>query len=484
MPLTQQAQEVVDHFTATLNPERRRNFVETLRDAPGLTDEINAAVASRRLQAIVPLPEGINAGAQYHADERSMRIPLSELDSPRHGRRYDPSELVFAMSHECRHGSNARLMEQARSSFETDIGTIAMSRQSIHDYTQPLREILDAHRRDEATAHIAGYNALLSRVRTQHPPQPTLEQLYEAHPMRMQDFIERSNTTPPTYTPRAGLTLAPDLTITHTPGNIEAMGRYYFDRPASVANVGDHGLCDYRNLYGASYVGQIVQLERMDSPRAEINDAARVSGAPFVPACMAINMRSVGLDEAQMERQGLHLGPFQGFEPYLDSSQHPATWQRFHHTIEHHRHIAQANPTATPTFAPSSPSHIANHPAIERAREALDRSPNIGADAFGQDRMRVAAGVAVHAANQQLRPDHVVMNAQQTSLIAVQGKLGDPTALLSRPLAVAEARNTDLTTAQSALERLSPNDRAPALSPSLPAIGRSNPAELNTIRNA
>lgn len=443
MPLTAEAQAVADRFAATLNPDRRRNFALILNDAPGLADEINAAVSSGRLRNFAPMPAGANAGAQYDPDQREIRIPLSGLDSPGRGRRYDPTEMIFATAHECRHANNANLMESATSDFDRRIGEIAASRQNGHDYTEPLADMLQAHRRNEASSHIAGYNALLSHVRTEHP-QPTLEQLYRANPERMSDFIERSNATPPTYTARPGLTLAPDMSITQTPGNIEAMGRHYYDRSASRGGLGDYGQCDYQNLYATEYIGRIVRAERT---RPGIGDEERLA-MPYNPQYMALNMPQLRLDEVQLEREGLNLGVFGGHQAYVDTGQSPPAWRRFDHTIETHRHIAQGDAATSPPGAA--------HPAIRRAAEAIDRSPNIGPNDFGDDRARVAAGIAMHAAKEQVRTDHIVMNDQRSGLIAVQGALGDPAAVLSSPLPLAKAQATDLPEAQAVLQRLQP----------------------------
>ena len=94
--------------------------------------------------------------------------------------------------------------------------------------------------------------------------------------------------------------------------------------------------------------------------------------------------------------------------------------------------------------------------------DALDRSPNIPADAFGADRQRVAAGVALHAASQQVAPDHIVLNQQRTDLIAVQGGLSDPGARLSTPLPVAEAMRTDVQQVSAKLDAPQPAQQQPA----------------------
>jgi hypothetical protein len=97
--------------------------------------------------------------------------------------------------------------------------------------------------------------------------------------------------------------------------------------------------------------------------------------------------------------------------------------------------------------------------------DALDRSPNIPADAFGADRQRVAAGVAAHAAAQGVSPDHVVFNDRRTDLIAVQGSLSDPSARIATPLPVNDALRTDLQQAMAKIDAPQPNGQAQAFAP-------------------
>lgn len=438
MPLSIEAQGVVDRFTATLSEERHRHFDDTIRNSPGLQDEINAAVAGGRLRAFAPLPRGINAGAAFDYESGQLQLPLSMLDSPGRGRAFDGNELTFVLAHECRHATARPGVERAEQRFEQNIERIAQSADPVHDYTGPLRDVIETHRRDEGRAHIAGYNAVVSHLR-QTNPHPTLEDIYRANPERMDQFIERSTSAPPTYALRPGLALGPDMSLQTDEKNAQWAGRHYFDRPASVANVGDHGLSDYTNLYAARYVGEIVQAERRAAPEHALQGRHPQMG---------MNMIDLRLDEQQLERNGLNLGPFGGSQPYLNTGQHPATECRFDHTIDTHRYVARAD-------APDAP-----HPAIQRAAEAIDRSPNIAPNDFGGDRDRVAAALAMHAAKENVRPDHVVMNDRGSSLIAVQGALGDPAAVLSSPLPLAKAQATDVSDAQGALQRLQPADAA------------------------
>jgi hypothetical protein len=165
-----------------------------------------------------------------------------------------------------------------------------------------------------------------------------------------------------------------------------------------------------------------------------------------------------------LERNGLTLGTAAGRQPYFNSATTPPPAGNFDHTIATHAHVPISLPNALPDMpapvarpAHAAPEHAApEHAAVRQAMDALDRSPNIPADAFGADRQRVAAGVALHAAGQQVTPDHIVLNQQRTDLIAVQGGLSDPGARLSTPLPVAEAMRTDVQQASARLDAPQP----------------------------
>jgi hypothetical protein len=115
------------------------------------------------------------------------------------------------------------------------------------DYTQAVARYVEGVRAEEAQAHIGGFNALVSYVaRKNHGAVPTPQDLYEALPGRMGDFIDRRGVSPnETYQMKAGLTRAQDGTLAFTPDNVQAMKGHYADKfPGSF---GDNGLLDYRH---------------------------------------------------------------------------------------------------------------------------------------------------------------------------------------------------------------------------------------------
>ncbi len=457
MPLTREAQTLADNFTAGLTADQRTNFNNSLQNSPALVTQINAAVASGDLRGFSLLPAGTNAGGQYDPTGRTMQLPATIMTTPSGaGARFDPGELTYVMGHEIQHAINRPTVATALTTFDTEVNRIGQSAQVAHDYTAPLGALLTANRNDEATANIAGYNANVSMLRSGNGNRnPTLEEIYRSNPGRMQDVITVTAGSPSTYALRDGYTLNADMTMTPATANArgvtntEAMGRNYYDMPGSRAGLGHNADSNYQNLYAANPVSTIARVELLNAPHHAANG---------ITPQLRLNMTTLGINEAQLERNGLDFQGDGTRQRFYDTSTNPARQGNLDHTATTHRHVPITAPDAPTPDRAQAPQQTGqpNHPAVQQAMTALERSPNIPADAFGQDRLRVATGVALHAATQDVRPDHIVFNDRRSDLIAVQGSLSDPTARLSTPLPVAQAITTDLPTAQRGLEALQP----------------------------
>lgn len=454
MPLSAAAQTQVDAFNASLTPDQRTNFASALSHSPALVDQINTAVASGDLRGFALLPAGTHAGGQYNPTARTMELPASIISTPAGGR-YNAGELTFVMGHEIQHAINRPTQAAADATLATEGNRIGQSASAHHDYTAVLATRLAANRTDEASAHIAGYNATVSMVRANGNANPSLEDIYRANPSRMQDFIAvtpGAAGAPSTYALRPGLTASADMSLPINAANTEAMGRHYFDQPAATARLGANGDSNYQNYYATNLVSFAVQVERANAP----NHAA----AGRSPQ-LELNMSTLGISEAQVERNGLNLGAAGGRQPYVNTGTAPPTPGNFDHTATTHRHVPITMPEVQ---APPAPARApeGDHPAVRHAMDALDRSPNIPADAFGADRQRVAAGIAAHASAQGITPDHVVFNDRRTDLIAVQGSLSDPSAKIATPLPVNDALRTDMQQAVARIDTPQPNGQAQA----------------------
>src|SRR5690606_35756713 len=240
------AQAIISTFGSRtgVKPDHVNNLQAVITSSPALIDQINDAVAQGHLQRIVPLTNP-NAGGEYNGASKEMRLPLTVLATPPPGQAFNSGEVAFVLGHELQHGFNHAATLQAYQDFTKDAARAATT---DHDYTDEIDKLISANRRDEAAAEIAGWNAVVSMVATSKQ-NPTLQDVFNAQPGRMSDFIDRSRTPPYAYRLKPNLALTQDLTMSPTPSNVEAMGRNYFDTKARALGCGvgrgQHGNSDY-----------------------------------------------------------------------------------------------------------------------------------------------------------------------------------------------------------------------------------------------
>lgn len=277
--------------TATVTPGK--NLRELLDKSPDLKARILDSVAKGHLEKFDVLPSGANAGGTYSADTKTIELPLDELKTARTNRTA-AAELVFVMGHEIQHSFNSTVADKASDDFIKDVGRIAGT-PGPHDYTASVKTLIQANRVDEAGAHIGGFNAISSQVLKDHPG-AGLKEIYNAHPGRMEDFIDRTGRSPTfTFALKPGLTIEPDMTIKDSPANVAAMGKHYFDQPPSSARLGTHGNQDYPNYYGEWAVNVIDAAEKQALANAKLTNPSAV--APEIK----LNMKEIGLDKALID---------------------------------------------------------------------------------------------------------------------------------------------------------------------------------------
>ncbi|RCK71032.1 hypothetical protein DT076_00690 [Desertihabitans brevis] len=294
-----------------------RRHVES---SPALVRQLNQAVAADELRGFTVQPADVNAGGTYDPSTRHISVPLSQLE--------DRYECVFVMGHEVQHALNRAAVEDADTRFPTDLHQQASS--GSLDYTTPVATLMQAQRWDEASANLAGWNALVSHHTSAAAeagrPQPSLATVAASNG-RTRDVVEGDVLTG--YHVRPNLSLGPDLTAELTPANIEGMAQNYVDRPAAETRLGHHGNSDYANYYGAYAVGVTVQYHRAMYP-----PQPGVAEVPF-----ALDLQRLGLDRALMEQNGVHLGGSRQPMPFLDTSTTPPRREHLHHTFETHQHV-------------------------------------------------------------------------------------------------------------------------------------------------
>lgn len=365
------------HDTATETPGK--NLRQLLDNSPDLKARIVDSVQKGHLDKFDMLPAGANAGGTYNSDNKTIELPPGYLKKAGTDKSA-ASELVFVMGHEIQHSFNSTVSDKAVDAYIKDVDKIAKT-PGPHDYTGAVKTLIDSYRKDEAGAHIGGYNAIVSQVAKQKhdagdDTPPTLKELYNAQPGRMGDFIERGGKAPNfTYAMKPGLTIEADMTLKSTDKNVEAMGKHYFDQPPSSARLGTRGNQDYPNYYGEWALGVIDHAEKRELAEAKKHDPKAT--APEVK----LDLDALHLKKTLMDT-GLH---------YTDSS-----------------------PKKPAVDAP------AIEPALYRqAESALKKVDGLGLQ--GEELRNVAAATALHAQNSGMERIDGALLGKNGQVFAYQG---------------------------------------------------------------
>ncbi|WP_049623168.1 XVIPCD domain-containing protein [Frateuria defendens] len=404
-----------------VTPDMLNNLQGTLNGSPALASEIQRAATTadpqapshRILESFAFTAPGAGVGGSFNAPGHTMNLVSESLTTrgPHTTGTYDKHDLTFVIGHEVQHGFNAQAAAQARATFVNDVRSLAATPGPVHDYTALVERHIQSGRDDEASAQIAGWNALQSRV--QHDRgQATLASLDAAAPSRAADFIERRNGN---FAPHGNVQLNPDLSMPHTPANVAAMGHNYFDRPTAAhmlpgdtrnaMALGHNGVEDYPNYYAGWAVAVIGSEERA---------AAHGKGpAPQIQ----INMKHAGLYEDMMEKAGLNLAPSKQSIPYLDSSTQPATPHAFDHTADGPHQYQSVPVTPQRLDDPAHPDHALFQQArghVVALDQSLGRTPDVHTD-------QLASAAAVQARADGLqRIDQMALSTDGQRLWSVQ----------------------------------------------------------------
>lgn len=353
-------QDMVDNLQALMN------------GSPDLVGQLRQATAPPGPGQDAPvrnfdsLPNGVNAGATYNPVTGTISLPSGVLNQPPaqfQQNAYAVTDLTFVLGHEVQHGLNAANKAAARTAFFGHLAHIAQHGGPNYDYTGAIGGYQQAARHDEARAHIAGWNALLSREQ-QLNPSSNLTEMLQIHTRkggtrRVNDFVAQDPNNPQQAIARPGLSFGSDGRLGATSANIEQIARNYFHKPPQDSRLGHHGDSDYLNYYGAHAVTAVVVNHR--------HYAAQPDGT--VPA-IRIDLAQLGLREDLLERNGIGFpsGTTPGTrQPYVDTGQTP-------HAPGH------LDYTRTPAGTPNSHQHVPVTPseAFGRGAQAPSRDRTVG----------------------------------------------------------------------------------------------------------
>lgn len=300
---------MVDAFKTTLtryggNEDAAKNFEAMLDRSPYLKTLMVQAVRDGQLVGF-EINHNDFSGGNYDPNDRVLRMNYGELAIGHQ----DPqwmAQNIYLAAHETRHaldlgaGKRQFLEFEAAASKEMhrfvipDTGQApgAVS-QPPHDYTRALSGYVEASRRSEAVAEIAGFNAVVSMIRAEGRT-PDLATIHEAAPERTGEYIHRSGEAPNyRYALQPGVVLNADFTMPENAANRRAVGREYFNDPASDTMFGARKDQDYTNHVAVRALQHIISIE------AQLPELYASYG--MRPSQVHINMKAIGLDEKQLE---------------------------------------------------------------------------------------------------------------------------------------------------------------------------------------
>jgi hypothetical protein len=285
-------EEIIKDFekrtkTDTENPgQALRDLIKT---SPELQKMLESAVDKGELKQFGALPAGANAGGQYSGT--TMELPIERLNKAAKDSAA-ANEIVFTVGHEIRHGLNNAEEAKKIKEFTSSVDAIAKVKGSKHDYTEAVGKIIQHYRENEASAHISGWNSLASKI-AKEKPGATLQDMYDANPFRMKDFIDRTGDAPNyKYDLKKGLSIdEKTLQMPLNKDNTKAMGDYYFDKPLSKGTLGTNGNQNYPNYYGDWALNTVKAYEKSYADHYKKTDSKYAS--PEVD----VNLGALGLSK-------------------------------------------------------------------------------------------------------------------------------------------------------------------------------------------
>jgi hypothetical protein len=289
----EQLEALVDTFqkankTATDDPGKVLR--ELIASSPALKQQLEDAVSKGELTEFKGLPPGTNAGGQYSGT--TMEIPVAKLNKAATDKAA-ANEVVFVLGHETRHGLNNPTEKVALATFTKSLDDVAKVKGGKHDHTTAVEGYIQHYRENEAQAHLSGWNALSSKLAKDKGSAPTLQEMYDANPGRMQDFIDRTGTAPKfAYAMKAGLTVDKDMQLPLDAANVKAMGGYYFDKPLSKGSLGTNGNQNYPNYYGDGALANVKAYEDHYTAQHKKTDPA------YTGAEVQVDLGKLGLSKS------------------------------------------------------------------------------------------------------------------------------------------------------------------------------------------
>ena len=407
------------------DPKLPRGAEEDIRraisESPFLSGLIANAVVDRHVGRIA-ISYGENNGGHFEAgkdgEPGTVFISASSIESRRGAQRV--ALLTEILGHETMHGVLTQNRAQAYADFTTGyrnaMDEAYRSGAPTIDLTAPVRTYLDKARQEEALAEVAGLRSLGSRIASANPH--ALESVLE------RDLIAASSSRCVQRT-ETGQSFAPGLSyeaLTSREADsarmTKAVEQCFYDGKGSL---GKHGDSDYRNYYGVAPISSVAQ-----------DYAHQAKGRQ--PPEVRIDLRELGLDPRQLERNGLHLGDAKVF-PIVDFGKNGfgrIELNNTRSTLE--KSGSQPNRALAGDSTP--PLSPADQTLLDQIRDKVGELDKANGRHFDATSERMSASLLAVAKDAGLtRADHVLLSNQTPTLPAahnlfvVQGDPANPASL-------------------------------------------------------
>ncbi|GJI91105.1 hypothetical protein [Duganella hordei] len=240
-------------FAATVtggeNSQAYQALLNSLLSSSELAEAVNGGIVSGEINGFSPTSV-VGVGGQFDPSSKTILIPVNQNTGElSNGMTF--GTMVFVMAHEVRHSVNAESTLEAFNQFHNSADYLA-SFDGVQDYTATLLAIQKAHATDEATAQIAGWNAVVSEVNST----PGVH-LYSEYRMAAGGYGDYFMTAGGAAMP--GLAFNSNYTIQFSESNIDAERELYFYNPNVKV-----GSSNYPNYYGAKELSYIASKELYD----------------------------------------------------------------------------------------------------------------------------------------------------------------------------------------------------------------------------
>ncbi|WP_454831692.1 XVIPCD domain-containing protein [Pseudoxanthomonas wuyuanensis] len=398
------------------------NLRQAIAESPYLSNLLANAAADKQIGRIA-VSHGEHNGGHFAGGENgkpgTLYVSESNFKDWSDTERLDL--LTGVMGHETMHGvlakTRVQALDQFTRSYQSAMDEAYQARETVVNLTDPVRTYLDKGRQDEALAEVSALRAVNSRLKHLHPDasESKIEELLvQIAKSRCIQDVGRV----PSLAPGISYDALNNHPYRDGGALTKAVEQCFYDGKGTL---GKHGDSDYRNYYGVDPISRIAR---------DFDFLAEGRRPPDI----RIDMKDLGLDSKQLERNGLDLGNANTFT-VTDGSKGGMEWVQLKNTGKGSNNEPDMAPNrALPLEASPQLSH-ADRALLEQIRGKVDELDKANGRMFDEASERMSYSLLAAAKDAGMtRVDHVLLSVRTESLPAAQNLFvvqGDPSNSLS-----------------------------------------------------